>query len=71
MEYLNLGDLQNYLTEPLPEDDTRQITSQIVEGLNFMHEQRFVHRDLKPQVSNSLSIFTSVSCVYSYSRRTY
>ncbi|KAJ3574517.1 hypothetical protein NPX13_g4342 [Xylaria arbuscula] len=49
MEYLNLGDLQNYLTEPLPEDDTRQITSQIVEGLNFMHEQRFAHRDLKPQ----------------------
>ncbi|KAK5631506.1 hypothetical protein RRF57_007220 [Xylaria bambusicola] len=49
MEYLSLGDLQGYLAEPLPEDDTRQITSQIVEGLNFMHEQRFAHRDLKPQ----------------------
>ncbi|KAI1421312.1 kinase-like domain-containing protein [Xylaria sp. FL1777] len=49
MEYLQLGDLQNFLKEALSEDDTKQITNQIVEGLSFMHEQRFAHRDLKPQ----------------------
>ncbi|GAP92704.1 putative calcium calmodulin-dependent protein kinase type 1b protein [Rosellinia necatrix] len=49
MEYLHLGDLQQFLGEPLPEDDTRQITRQVVEGLNCMHEGRFAHRDLKPQ----------------------
>ncbi|KAF2967847.1 hypothetical protein GQX73_g5786 [Xylaria multiplex] len=49
MEYLHRGDLQNFLQEPLSEDDTKQITKQIVEGLGFMHDQRFAHRDLKPQ----------------------
>ncbi|KAI1208018.1 uncharacterized protein F4807DRAFT_162160 [Annulohypoxylon truncatum] len=48
MEYLEKGDLHKYLTRPLPESETRAITSQVLEGLKFMHENGFVHRDLKP-----------------------
>ncbi|KAK1758922.1 kinase-like domain-containing protein [Echria macrotheca] len=48
MEYLEHGDLQRYLTRPLPEAEAREITSQVLEGLKHMHDNRFVHRDLKP-----------------------
>jgi len=48
MEYLELGDLQNHLARPLHESDARDITSQVLEGLQIMHENGFVHRDLKP-----------------------
>jgi serine/threonine protein kinase len=53
MEYFQHGDLQDYLssTPPLPEVETQQITSQILEGLSFMHDNGFAHRDLKPRVS--------------------
>lgn len=48
MEYFPLGDLQNYLSLPLSEEEAQRITSQILEGLAFMHENGFAHRDLKP-----------------------
>ncbi|KAI0903111.1 kinase-like domain-containing protein [Ustulina deusta] len=50
MEYCPLGDLQRYLIKHtrLPESDTREIISQVVKGLQFMHEEGFAHRDLKP-----------------------
>ncbi|KAK5654581.1 hypothetical protein OQA88_7210 [Cercophora sp. LCS_1] len=48
MEYLEHGDLQRYLTRPLPEAEAREITSQVLEGLKHMHDNRFIHRDLKP-----------------------
>ncbi|KAI8628209.1 kinase-like domain-containing protein [Xylariaceae sp. FL1651] len=48
MEYLELGDLQRYLSMPLPESEARDIASQILEGLKYMHENGFIHRDLKP-----------------------
>lgn len=51
MEYLDHGDLQRYLTQPLPEVESIQIISQILEGLHLMHENGFAHRDLKPGVS--------------------
>lgn len=60
MEYLPHGDLNRYLAQPLPEREARQITTQLLDGLTFMHENKFVHRDLKPGVSNvSTSIFIS------------
>ncbi|CAH0018935.1 unnamed protein product [Clonostachys rhizophaga] len=48
MEYMELGDLQNYLTRPFPEAEVQQIVSQLLEGLEFMHSSGFIHRDLKP-----------------------
>ena len=51
MEYLSNGDLHKYLTSPLPEKEGLHIVFQILEGLNFMHNNGFTHRDLKPAVS--------------------
>jgi calcium/calmodulin-dependent protein kinase I len=52
MEYLEKGDLTNYLKTPLPVLEAKQIAVQILEGLYHMHDQGFTHRDLKPAVSN-------------------
>lgn len=53
MEYFKHGDLHEYLysAPPLPETDAQQITFQVLEGLFFMHENGYSHRDLKPGVS--------------------
>jgi serine/threonine protein kinase len=52
MEYFDLGDLHHCLSEmgSLPELAAQIITSQILEGIFFMHDNDFVHSDLKPQV---------------------
>jgi hypothetical protein len=52
MEYLELGDFQAYLhrNPPLPEKEANEIAFQVTEGLNFMHQNAFAHRDIKPQV---------------------
>ena len=51
MEYLPDGDLHKYLNSPLPEKEGQHIAFQILEGLEFMHDSGFAHRDLKPAVS--------------------
>jgi serine/threonine protein kinase len=48
MEYAKHSDLQKHLTRPFPELEARGVTTQIVEGLAFMHSNGFAHRDLKP-----------------------
>ncbi|CAI7663088.1 unnamed protein product [Penicillium viridicatum] len=50
MEYLEQGDLQDYLlnNQPLSEFEAQAIMSQILEGLDLMHKNGFAHRDLKP-----------------------
>ncbi|VUC37146.1 unnamed protein product [Clonostachys rosea] len=48
MEYIELGDLQKYLVGALPEIEVRDIIKQILEGIGFMHDNGFIHRDLKP-----------------------
>lgn len=50
MEYFKYGDLQRHLRSPLAEDEAQQITMQVLEGLVFMHDNGFAHRDLKPAV---------------------
>ena len=57
MEYFPLGDLQSHMSEteePLAEREVQQISFQILEGLKFMHENGFAHRDIKPAVSTLL-----------------
>lgn len=49
MEYVELGDLANFVANPLKEIDTRLIARQLLEGLAILHEQSWAHRDLKPQ----------------------
>lgn len=59
MELFKEGDLQRYLDkhdkargEPLlPEEQAKEITVQVLEGLVMMHHEGIVHRDLKPAVS--------------------
>ena len=51
MEYLPNGDLHQCLGSPLPESEAKQVISQVLEGLQFMHGKGFAHRDLKPAVS--------------------
>lgn len=52
MEYFEHRDLQRHLSlsPPLPESEAQQIVFQVLEGLSFMHENNFSHRDLKPGV---------------------
>lgn len=49
MEYLEHGDLGMHLDKVISEKEAKDITYQLVQGLNHMHENKFVHRDLKPQ----------------------
>ena len=52
MEYVKHGDLHHNLDSapPIPESDAQRITFQVLEGLHFMHENGYSHRDLKPGV---------------------
>ncbi|KAH8808784.1 WD40-repeat-containing domain protein [Xylogone sp. PMI_703] len=52
MEYIPLGDLEenvNRYSGKIPEVEARDITEQILSGLEIMHAESFAHRDLKPQ----------------------
>lgn len=49
MEYLQGGELFQYVAERgrLNEDEARHIFKQIVEAINYCHNKRLIHRDLK------------------------
>ncbi|KAK7425242.1 hypothetical protein QQZ08_008262 [Neonectria magnoliae] len=51
MEYLPLGDLGSYMVEhsPMAEADVCEVTFQVLEGLQMMHQEEFAHRDIKPE----------------------
>ncbi|CAG8970826.1 hypothetical protein HYALB_00001614 [Hymenoscyphus albidus] len=50
MEYCEHGDLRSYLKEHgrLPEGQAQDTAWQILQGLQFMYQNKFAHRDLKP-----------------------
>ncbi|KPM38063.1 hypothetical protein AK830_g8503 [Neonectria ditissima] len=48
MEHLEHGDLQKHLNKPFPEGQVKEIASQLAEGLVYLHDNGFAHRDLKP-----------------------
>ncbi|KAH0562358.1 hypothetical protein GP486_002949 [Trichoglossum hirsutum] len=48
MEYFELGDLEQHIKEPLTEDEVKDITTDVLNGLRIMHSESFAHRDLKP-----------------------
>lgn len=50
MEYARHQDLQKHLTKSFTESEAGLIASQIAEGLRFMHDNKYAHRDLKPAV---------------------
>jgi serine/threonine protein kinase len=59
MEYMPGGDLEANLLHleslkehglAIPEEDIKEIASQLLEGLKIMHAEGFAHRDLKPKV---------------------
>lgn len=54
MEYLELGDLHQHLAttsaKVLQETEAQVVIFQVLEGIHYMHENGFAHRDLKPSV---------------------
>lgn len=56
MDYYPDGDLQQMLTGPMPEDGAAKIVRQILEGLDFMHDAKIAHRDLKPGVCHQFQV---------------
>ena len=50
MEYFENGDLAQYIQAISTENEVRQITTDLLDGLRIMHAEGFAHRDLKPQV---------------------
>lgn len=48
MEYFPLGDLEANMKTVLEESAIREITEQLLQGLDIMHGMKFAHRDLKP-----------------------
>jgi serine/threonine protein kinase len=50
MEYVEHGDLQQYVGSPMTEDEMQEIAAQILEDLAFLHGSGYAHRDLKPAV---------------------
>jgi serine/threonine protein kinase len=51
MEYFPYGDLNKYVESDFSEEGVRQVSSQLILGLRFMHDDGYAHRDLKPGVS--------------------
>lgn len=49
MEYMTGGSVREQILNygPLTESVTKKYTRQILEGLIYLHENRFVHRDIK------------------------
>lgn len=63
MELCNYGDLEEFLKKYGPirnVDNLKHIFKQIAEGLCFIAENNFAHRDLKPSVSIKKMLTSSI-----------
>jgi serine/threonine protein kinase len=65
LEYCNGGNLYEYsyfykshFKTPLPEEDVQKILRQLIKGLEYMHNSKIVHRDIK--LENILINFNNV-----------
>lgn len=67
MEYAPLGDLSAHIDAGLAEKDSKDVIYQILNGLCTMHRLDFVHRDIKPAVSE----YTCTHMPATYGSRTY
>lgn len=72
MEFMAHGDLQKYMpdvtTQKFSVQETQDVVSQLVEGLFFLHDNDFSHRDLKPAVS---AMANHLCVLFNTSRRTF
>lgn len=50
MEYMEYGDLNGYIKD-LRLVEVKEVTRQVLEGLEVLHGEGICHRDLKPAVS--------------------
>lgn len=56
MEYIEHGDLSQYIKADMAKTEVREITSQILRGLVVLHGRGICHRDLKPQVRHQSDV---------------
>lgn len=48
MQYYPDGNLSNAIKQSLTEDQKEDVATQLLEGIDFLHKHKVVHRDLKP-----------------------
>jgi len=54
MQYASQGDLFEYIVtrenQRLTEEQAKPLFFQVAQGVQYLHKQGFIHRDLKPEV---------------------
>ena len=50
MDYINGGDLRYHLGKyrKFPENETKFFMANIIVGLEYLHSNKIIHRDIKP-----------------------
>ena len=61
MEYCEKGELFDYIVNngKLSEEESCRLFQQIINGVEYLHEQSIIHRDLKPEnilLDNNINI---------------